>query len=381
MKIGNQRSSLIKGLEKIALKHLLGLLGIAIVAAVFFTAAKCISFSGHTLIDMRGFQLVEHLSDGTGRHLVSDPMTSTGLAESYYLTDGEKLSLDLANWTIAENAWTAQIKGINAYSKDNSTITFDLLASDAQYYIYTFPGSFASPPQGWDNFFQDFNTGNSLRFEFDYTLLNNLDSLGLFFQQYDDKQRIDSKSWNIPNKKGNNTFTESVDIRSEAKSFRVYLRFINRTQNTITLESLKLYGYTSLLTKIENNFKKLSFDLNLSGISRDPGFVIFKKGLDLKARGDYRNLYFFISGETGELDKALLSSFRIKAFLDEALVWSMPVSEIGKPTFVEQNLNFINHKDLHEISFQVVCDLLDSAVQKEIRDQSFHIAIEYLDIR
>ena len=223
-----------------------------------------------------------------------------------------------------------------------------------------------------------------MELEIDYILRKELDSLRLFFQQYDDRKRIDSTSWGMPSKKGSNNFTQSVEIHPEAKSFRVYLYFVNRTQNEITLESLKLinmHGYNLLLTGVENNFKKLSFNLHLSGIAEYPGFIVFKKGADLKGRSDYHNLYFFVSVETGELDKVLLSFLKIKVFLDEALVWSMPVSEIGNPTFVEQNIDFLNSKDLSEVSFQVGCDLPVSAEQKEIMDQSIYITIEYLDIR
>jgi hypothetical protein len=81
------------------------------------------------------------------------------------------------------------------------------------------------------------------------------------------------------------------------------------------------------------------------------------------------------------MDNTLSSSLRIKAFLDGTPVWSKPVSQIGNPTFVEQNIHFLNGKDLSEISFHVGCDSLNFTAQKETMDQSIHIAIEYLDIR
>ena len=387
MKGANSRSRFVKGLRRIGAVHLLGLIGLIIIIGLFFVAAKCIYHSGLTLMDMREFQLVEEISDGTDFRLVGDCVDESGLATSYYLVDAEareELITDLARWDIAGTAWTSYISDGTAFSTDNSTVTFNLPANDTHYYIYTFPGSWSAPPTGWGAFFKDFGTCNLVEFEIDYTLHKDLDSLKLYFQQYDDEERIDSISWGLPAKKGSNTFTERLEIYPESKSFRVYLRFINRTQNEITVESLKLiniHGYNLLLTSIENNFKKLSFHLHLSGIAEYPGFIVFKKDTELKSRSVYQNLRFFVSVETGELDKALLSFLKIKVFLDEALVWSMPVSEIGTPTFVEQNIDFLNSKDLSEISFQVGCDSPDSAEQKEIMDQSIYIAIEYLDIR
>jgi len=387
MGTANNRSRFVKGFKRIASAHLVGFIGLIIITALFFAAAQCISHSGLTLMDMRGFQLVEEISDGTDFRLVGDCVDESGLATSYYLVDAEakeELVTDLARWDVAGSAWTPQISGITAFSTDNSAITFNLPAYDSPYYIYTFPGSWSAPPRGGGAFFRDFGTSKIVEFEIDYTLRRDVGSLTLFFKQYDDKECIDSISWGMPSKKGSNSFTERVEIHPEAKSFRVFLRFVNRTQNEITLESLKLinvHGYNLLLTTIENNFKKLSFNLHLSGIAEYPGFIDFKKGIELKSRGDYQNLYFFVSVETGELDKALLSFLEIKVFLDEVLVWSMPVSEIDSPTFVEQNIDFLNSKELSEISFQVGCDSPDSAEQKEIMGQSIHIAIEYLDIR
>jgi hypothetical protein len=387
MKRANNRSRFVKGFKRIASAHLVGFIGLIIITALFFAAAKSISYTGLTLMDMRGFQLVEEVSDRTDFRLVGDCVDESGLATSYYLIDdmaSKELVTDLARWDIAGSAWTFQIGGVTAFSADDSAITFNLPAYDSPYYIYTFPGSWSAPPPGWDAFFRDFGTSKLVEFEIGYTLHKDLDALTLFFQQYDDKERIDSISWGMPSKKGSNTFTERVEIHPEAKSFRVYLRFVNRTQNEITLESLKLinmHGYNLLLTGIENNFKKLAFTLHLSGIAECPGFIVFKKGPELKSRSGYQNLRFFVSVETGDLDKALLSFLKIKVFLDEALVWSMPVSEIGNPTFVEQNIEFLNSKELSEISFNVGCDSLDSAQQKEIMDQSIDISIEYLDIR
>jgi len=387
MKGANIRSRFVKGLKRIGSVHLVGLIGLIIIIGLFFAAAKCIYHSGLTLMDMRGFQLVEEVSDGTDFWLVGDCVDGSGFATSYYLVDAEaneELITDLARWDIAGSAWTSYISDVTAFSTDNSTITFNLPANDTHYYIYTFSGSWSARPMGWDAFFKDFGTCNLVEFEIDYTLHKDLDSLELYFQQYDDEERIDSISWHMPSKKGSNTFTERLEIYPEAKSFRIYLRFVNRAQNEITLESLKLiniHGYNLLLTSIENNFKKLSFTLGLSGIVEYPGFIVFKKDIDLKGRSDYQSLRFFVSVEAGELDKALLSFLEIKVFLDEALVWSMPVSEIGSPTFVEQNIEFLNRKELSEISFSVGCDPPDSAQQKEIMDESIHIAIGYLDIR
>jgi len=387
MKGANSRSRFVKGLKRIGSVHLVGFIGLIIIIGLFFAAAKCISYSGLTLMDMRGFQLVEGVSDGTDRHVVPYYVDGKGLAAGCYLIDdmaSKELITDLARWDIAGSAWTPQISGITAFSTDNSAITFNLPARGGHYYIYTFPGSWSAPPTGWDAFFRDFGTSKLVEFEIDYTLRKDVNSLTLFFQQYDDKECIDSISWGMPSKKGSNSFTERVEIHPEAKSFRVYLRFVNRTQNEITLESLKLvnmHGYNLLLTRVENNFKKLSFNLHLSGIAEYPGFIVFKKGIDLKGRSDYQNLRFFVSVEAGELDKALLSFLEIKGFLDEALAWAMPVSEIGNSTFVEQNIDFLNSKELSEISFGIGCDPPDSAQQKEIMDESIHIAIGYLDIR
>ncbi len=393
METANNRSRFIRGCKRIASVYLVGFLGIVLATALFFAAAKCIPDSGYTLMDMKGFQLIEEISDRTDQYLMPYYVNANGLLTSYYLIDAEareELVTDLAKWDVAGSAWTSRsadiffVSNITALSTENSAIIFDLPAHDSPYYIYTFPGYFSAPPRGWYAFFRDFGTSKVVEFEIDYTLRKELDSLRLFFQQYDYKERIDSISWDMPSKKGSNTFAESIEIHPEAKSFRVYLLFVNRTQNEIILESLKLinmHGYNLLLTRVENNFKKLSFNLHLSGIAEYPGFIVFKKGVDLKGRSDYHNLYFFVSVETGELDKALLSFLKIKVFLDEALVWSMPVSEIGTPTFVEQNIDFLNSKDLSEVSFQVGCDLPDSAKQKEIIGQSINITIEYLDIR
>jgi hypothetical protein len=379
MKTGKIRSNLLGQIRKIAFKHFMGFLGIAIIIGLFFTAAKCLSCSGQMLIDMRGFHLVQETSDGADRSLVAENINTIDLAEGYNLTESKEFSVDLARWDVAGSVWIPQIKGARAFEKDKSTIEFDLPANDTQYYIYTFPGSWSSPPQGGDTFFRNFGNGNDLRVEFNYTLQDDLDSFMLFFQQYDDKQSIDSKSWGIPNKKGNNNFIKEIEIRPEAKSFRIYLRFINMTPNEITLESLKLHEYTLVLSKIENNFKKLSFDLSLFGISRDQGLVVLKKDLDLKARNNYHKLYFFISVVTGELDKTQLSSLRIKAFIDKDMVWTRPISDIGNPTFVEQNIDFLNSNNLSGISFSVGSDYIDSPMPNT--DQNIHIAIEYLDIR
>lgn len=387
MKGANSRSRFVKGFKKVASAHLVGFIGLIIITALFFAAAKCISDSGLTLMDMKGFQLVEEISDGTDRNVVPYYVDGKGSAAGYYLIDdiaSKELVTDLAKWDVAGSAWASKIGSVTAFSTDNSAITFNLPAHYTHYYIYTFPGYWSAPPTGWDAFFEGFGTSTLVKIEIDYILHRDLDALKLFFQQYDDEECIDSISWGMPGKKGSNSFTTTLNIHSEAKSFRVYMQFLNMAQNEITLESLKLinmHGYNLLLTRIENNFKKLSFNLNLSGIAECPGFIAFKKGVDLKSRSDYHNLYFFISVETGELDKALLSFLKIKVLLDEALVWSMPISEIGTPTFVEQNIDFLNNKDLSEISFQVGCDSPDSAQQKEIMDEGIAISIEYLDIR
>ena len=387
MKTSDQRATVIEGLKRIALKHLMGFLGIALATALFFIAANYITCSGHTLVDMRGFQVIEEVSDTVDLHMVPDQVTANGLAEKYYLIDAdsrEELLIDLARWDTAGSAWTSPIEGITAFSTDNASITFNLPDYDKHYYIYTFPGLWDLPPQGWDSFFKDFNTSNIVRLEFDYTLYNDLDSLMLFFHQYDDEERIDRTSWHVPSKKGNNNFTRILDIHPDSKSFRVYLRFANKTENKIALESLKLitfHGYNLLLTEIENNFKKLSFDLHLSEIAKDLSFFGFRKKLDLKGRSDYQDCYFFISVETDELDKEMLSFLEIKVLLDEALVWSSPVSEIGNPTFIEQNIDFLNNRELSEISFHVGCDSINPAEHQESMDHSIHIAFEYFDIR
>jgi hypothetical protein len=314
-------------------------------------------------------------------------VNANGLITSYYLIEAEtreELVTDLAKWEVAGSAWASYTHNITALCTENSAIKFDLPAHESAYQICTFTDSWLAPRAVWHGFFKDFGTSKVVDFEIDYTLRKELDSLRLYFRQYGDRECIDEISWGMPSKKGGNNFTERIEIHPEAKSFRVYLKFVNRTQNEITLESLKLinmHGYNLLLTRVENNFKKLSFSLHLSGIAEYPGFIVFKKGADLKGRSDYHNLYFFVSVETGELDKALLSFLKVEVFLDEALVWSMPVSEIGTPTFVEQNIDFLNSKDLSEVSFQVGGDLPDSAEQKEIINQSIYIAIEYLDIR
>jgi len=387
METANNRSRFVKGFKRIASVHLVGLIGLIIIIGLFFAAAKCISYTGLTLMDMREFQLVEEVSDGMDQYLMPDYVNANSLAARYYLIDDmarEELVTDLAKWDVAGSAWASHIHNITAFSTDNSAITFNLPAHYTHYYIYTFPGSWSAPPPGWDAFFEGFGTSTLVKIEIDYILHRDLDALKLFFQQYNDEARIASISWHMPGKKGSNSFTTTLNIHSEAKSFRVYMQFLNMAQNEITLESLKLvnmHGYNLLLTRIENNFKKLSFTLSLSGIAEYPGFIVFKKDIDLKGRSDYQSLRFFVSVEAGELDKALLSFLEIKVFLDEALVWSMPVSEIGNPTFVEQNIEFLNSKELSEISFSVGCDPPDSATQKEIMDQGIDISIEYLDIR
>ena len=386
MKTTKDRSPFVKGLKSVASVHLLGLVGIVIVIALFFAAAKYISYSGHTLMDMRGFEVVAEVSDGTERHLVPAAVSADGLATTYLLVEAqpeEELVVDLSRWEVAGSAWTSPVTGITPVATDDSGIAFDLPAHDSHYYTYTFAGSWDLPPAGREVLFEKFGTCSLARAEIDYTLAKELEALTFFFHQYDDEERIDQRSWAMPHQKGSNAFTiEPLDIHPEAKSFRVYLRFVNRTQNRITLESLKLtnmHGW--LLTSVENSFKRLSFDLNLSEVPAYPGYVGFRKDADLRGRGDYQNLYFFVSAETDELDKALLSLLMINVLLDGVLVWSMPVSEIGNPTFVEHSLDLSESRELGELSFRIGYHLPAPLEQSEIMNHSVHIAIEYLDIR
>lgn len=138
---------------------------------------------------------------------------------------------------------------------------------------------------------------------------------------------------------------------------------------------------TEAVRQIENNFKKLSFTLDLSALAESPGFITFRKEVDLKGRGDYQNLRFFVSVEIGEMDEALLSFLEIRIYLDETLAWSVPVSEIESPTFVEQDIEFLNSKELSEISFSVGCDPPSCAEPIEVMEHSIDIAFEYLDIQ
>ncbi len=388
METTKDRSPFVKGLKSVASVHLHGLVGIVIVIALFFAAAKYISYSGHTLTDMRGFEVVAEVSDGTERHLVPAAVSADGAATRYYLVDGEtgeELVVDLSRWEVAGHAWTSPVTGITPVATDDSGIAFDLPAHDSHYYTYTFAGSWDLPPAGREVLFEKFGTCSLARAEIDYTLAKELEALTFFFHQYDDEERIDQRSWAMPHQKGSNTFAvEALDIHSQATSFRVYLRFVNRTQNRITLESLRLinmHGYSLLVTGVENNFKRLSFDLNLSEVPAYPGYVGFRKDADLRGRGDYQNLYFFVSAETDELDKALLSFLAIKIHLDGVLVWSMPVSEISNPTFVAQRLDLSDKKELGQISFRIGYHLPAPLEQSEIMNHSVHIAIEYLDIR
>lgn len=379
MKTANNRSRFSKGLKIIASVHLVGFLGIALAVGLFFAVAQGISDSGQTLVDMRGFQLVEAASN----------ITNAGASQ--------ELIVDLARWDTAGGVWTSDFSTLTPFSAENSAIKYYLpaYAQWTGYYIYTFPdyGNWSAPPTGWDDFFKGFGTCNLIKIEFDYTLLRNIDSLNFnpltfYFRQYDDKECIDSQYWSIPASKGSHNFTTAVNVLPEAKSFRVYLYFVSFTQNEITLHSLKLinmHGYNLFLTEVENNFKKLSFTLHLSRIAECPDLIVFRKDADLKGRSDYQNLRFFVSVDTGKLDKTLLSFLKINVFFDKVLVWSVPVSKIGNPTFVEQNvaeeIKSLNGKKFSEIYLTVSCDSPDPATQKEIMGQSIHISVAYLDIR
>ena len=160
METANNRSRFIKGFKRIALVHLVGLLGIVLVTALFFVAATCISYTGLTLMDMKGFQLVEEISDRTDRYLMpyyTKDVDANGLTTNYYLIDAEAREepvTDLAKWDVAGSAWTSYsgdiffVSNITALSTENSAITFDLPAHDSPYYIYTFPGYVSGPPPG-----------------------------------------------------------------------------------------------------------------------------------------------------------------------------------------------------------------------------------------
>ena len=153
---------------------------------------------------------------------------------------------------------------------------------------------------------------------------------------------------------------------------------IIETQQITTIKDCQL-----LLDNIENNFKKLSFNLYLSELARKPGYIGFYKDLNLRGRFDPEYLYFFISAKTdNQAILEILPFLYVKVYLDDELAWTSPAIEIGNPTFIEQSIVHLTGSDYKVIS--LFCGFektLTGEEQRAIMNESIEISLEYLDIR
>ncbi len=388
----NLLRSLFGVISKIFSKHIIGLCGLLIIGTMYIIVANVVASTKYTLIDLNDFNVVADIlystESGNVENLISLStfQYAEGSSAHVYLTDslGHDLikKVDLSKWDKAELWSTTEGVDIQAINHEDS-VAFNLPVNDTHYYIYTFDGNFKTPPAIKNYELKKLGLCKSLELMIEYSLQKKIDSLIVYFQQYNGKERIDSASWEVTSDEGIHTYARSVKLLPDAKSFRIYLRAVNKNADSkIYLKTLELLNVPdAIITDIENNFKKLSFKLQLPELLKNPGYIGFTKELNLKGSRDFENLYYFLSAESDNVDLENLPFIDVKLFLNDVLVSTIPISEIGNPSFIEESLKLPDNMVVDSMYFYVGADKISPEQKLLIKEGNIKIKLEYLDIQ
>jgi hypothetical protein len=149
------------------------------------------------------------------------------------------LKTNFAEYATYGSTWKSTISQCKINEAiDDSNIVFELPANADPFYIFTFPGSWKLPPPTKVDIFNEINNSSMINIDFTYKLKYDLQSIGLFVQQYDNATRISSERHKLNNLGGIHKFNDAIRLKPEATSFRLLLRFMNERKNTISLKTM-----------------------------------------------------------------------------------------------------------------------------------------------
>ncbi|NLD50080.1 MAG: hypothetical protein GX660_23300 [Clostridiaceae bacterium] len=149
--------------------------------------------------------------------------------------------IDIADYSAVGDIWMANSEAVKSVT-GSPNITFELLPYSEPYYIFTFPGNWETPPEGFEEIFDKLNTEKIIHLNLIYSLEENLNSNLFFIQQYDDVARIYGESYNIETTAGTHQFEKYIKLLPYTTKLRFYIRVENLTDsvNVITLEKLQI---------------------------------------------------------------------------------------------------------------------------------------------
>lgn len=109
------------------------------------------------------------------------------------------------------------------------------------FYIFTFPGSFSTPPRENINLFKTLEPGKVYELQIQYRLQEDMQNLGITFAQYDDTKKIDSISVNAPYTAGTHILilTKLLVTAQDYEKFRLFFRVTNKNlSNQLEIEKI-----------------------------------------------------------------------------------------------------------------------------------------------
>lgn len=132
---------------------------------------------------------------------------------------------------------------------------------------------------------------------------------------------------------------------------------------------------------ISYNFKKLSFKVALRELAEPNCSVCFEKPVTRHIAETGGHIRFFVSAKPSGREVADLSSLTVVALVSDQLVWSIPVSEVESPLFVERPVSWAADDGPMTISFCLRSDAVVEASETVVPEQGLTLSFEYLDIR
>ena len=118
-------------------------------------------------------------------------------------------------------------------TKDCNGLGFVSNHAKAQY-IYTFPGGFDATPKDFEKIFKALSPNETYMIQMTYEIKDPINSLIIFWSEYDHKQRIKSLSENLPSSVGKHEYKRTVTLSKDYEAFRIFLRLkaINQKTNS-----------------------------------------------------------------------------------------------------------------------------------------------------
>ncbi len=385
--------------------HFIGLAGIIVLFGIYIGVSFCLRGSRFSMADMRGFRLVEKArsqvdplggdrtktrteSMGLKAFLGGEKVSSPGtIASAYYLPTREVnpfLSMDLASWDLASRIWIPGDDGVILKRNDESLIQMSLPVKEKSYYVKTWPGSSSSPPAAANTLFGGNLSGRKIICDLEYALERDAESLILYLIQYDKEKRIETKSIGLSSIKGRHSVREAMRLLENTKSIRVLFRFINKRKNGMTLKKLHIFDdnkYKIILDKIENNYKKMSFELNPAYLAEAGGSICFEKTLRLKRRKEIKALQYFVSARAENIPMASLDYMNVMVFVNNELVRTTKVKDIDRKMFINNSLADFHFRLPITVSFRISCDSVPADAELFQKENKILMSVEYICVR